>query len=615
MIEFGGVLNFNNSISLTDSEKKSKLLDNRFIDIDSFGFLFSSNSINKNELIAIHNQFLVVGEIELINVDYLKRYLNTDLFNVHHIIVLGYQKEGPSFFSKLKGEFSFVLVDKKNKKAILVRDRIGIKPLYYSYENNRLIFSNRFKNVQQFQDVSLQLNKQWIVFYLSKKIIDKEQTIFLNINKVLPSTIVTVQNHYFDKKLYWDYRSIQPNRSITLDEAKQGVKKALELAISKRINTETKIGVELSGGLDSSCITGVIANLPNVNKNDIYVYSNILSKQAKDVSSNSYDEWDKASKVVGFLDLKNHIPIQSSTLKSIQLIDHMLDVHGLPSTHLFTGMQMGIYRTAHQYDNTQLFCGFGGDEVLSETANTRYFSNLLVNKGFFSVYLAFRELKLTRFKALKKTIRLLLNRLQRKELKKQEQILSRLREGVLVNDIHLDEIKFDKKYKLIAYYPLNQSLTDRTYFHLQKSGLAERLETGYSLTNALGISYKFPLLDVDLITYYISLSEQVRGKQLTSRYLFRNVLSSYLPKEIVNQSKPSNSYSAPYMIGVIHSELRELVNYCMLIPKNHSVFNFVDYEKLHTFLHAVDYNIIYNRNYHTLMNVIMLHRFFDKNNI
>ena len=615
MIEFGGVINFNNSISLTDYEKKYKLLNNHFIDVDEIGLLFFLDSINKNELIVFHNQFLVVGEIEIINIDYLKHYLDTDQFNVHQIIILGYLKEGSSFFSKLKGEYSFVVIDKNNKKAMLVRDRIGVKPLYYTYENNILIFSNRFKYVQQFQDVSLRLNKQWIVFYLSKKIIDKEQTIFLNINRVLPSTIVTIQNNSLDKELYWDYKSILQNRSITLNEAKQGIKKALELAVTNRINIHSKIGIELSGGLDSSCITSVIAKLHNVNKNDIYIYSNILSKQAKEVSSNSYDEWDKASKVVSFLDLKNHIPIQSSTLKSIQLIDHMLDVHGLPSTHHFTGMQMGIYRKAQQYHNNQLFSGFGGDEVISETANTRYFSNLLLNKNFFSVYTAYRELKLTRLNALKKTTRLFLNMLQNKEFKKQEQILNRLREGVLVNDILLDEMNFNEKYKSIAYYPLNQNLTDRTYFHLQKSGLVERLETGYSLTNALGISYKFPLLDVDLISYYISLSEEVRGKQLISRYLFRNVLSSYLPKEITHQSKPSNSYSAPYMIGVIHSELKELVNYCILIPKDHSIFNFVDYEKMHKFLDVVDYNKVYNRNYHTLMNVIMLHRFFNKNNI
>ncbi len=190
-----------------------------------------------------------------------------------------------------------------------------------------------------------------------------------------------------------------------------------------------------------------------------------------------------------------------------------------------------------------------------------------------------------------------------------------MKANFLIHDKLIYTFSFVERYDQLAFYPLYQTLSDRTLHHLEKSGLVERLETGYSLTNNLNMRYIFPLFDIDLIEFYLSIPEEIRGKHLKTRHLFREVIKSYLPESIVNQAKPSNSYSVPFMVGVIKSELKELVECCQQIQDGSTIFQFIDSVKLEQYIKDLDYSQLYNRKYHILMNVVMLHRFFQKHNI
>jgi asparagine synthase (glutamine-hydrolysing) len=610
MQEFKGIIKQQSSNYISDTA----LLDSKNQCIITDTLIFEINKHTTNILYRSNNIF-IVGSVFVFNENALKEKYQIKSISLGDTITQLYQKLGEDFISELKGEFSFVLVDVDTETTLFVRDPLGIIPFYYSINEESIIFSNRFELVQRALKNKFTLNIEWIMFYLAKKMIDKEQTIFNEIVRLLPGHYLQIKGKEKRYIHYWNPTKIKENLQMDFQYAKKELNNKLIQAVEKRLDTEKITGIELSGGIDSSSLTAFV-NEQYSKKEKIKIYSNVLSSLSKEVAPDAYDEWNKASAVTKHLNLSaNHFPISSSPLNSIQSIDHMLDVHGFPTIHHFTGMQLGIYEQAFQDQVAQLVCGFGGDEVVSETAKTRYFTNLYREKGAFAVFKAYKSLKISYYQALKNTYNTFCFVSKQVEEKRKDRIHSNLKANFLIHDELIDSYSFEKKYDELAFYPLYQTLSDRTMYHLAKSGLVERLETGYSLTNNLNMRYLFPLFDVDLIEFYLTIPEEIRGKQLKTRHLFREVIKSYLPESIVNQAKPSNSYSVPFMVGVIKSELKELVEYCQQIPKESTIYQFIDHSKLDCYIHNLDYNELYNRKYHILMNVIMLHRFFQKHNI
>ena len=173
------------------------------------------------------------------------------------VIVHAYEEWGMDFLEKLRGMFAISIWDKNKRNMILVRDRLGIKPLYYSINNKRLIFASEIKSILMDPDQQRKVDEESFFHYLSFMATPSPNTLFEGIKKLPPATWICFnENGEIKENKYWD---IWDNAGkITYKDEKDLCDKILsELRTSVKLRkvSDVPVGVFLSGGIDSSTNT------------------------------------------------------------------------------------------------------------------------------------------------------------------------------------------------------------------------------------------------------------------------------------------------------------------------------------------------------------------------
>lgn len=162
---------------------------------------------------------------------------------------------------KLRGMFAFVFFDEQTKDIYFVRDRVGIKPLYYTLNNNRIAFASEIKSLLKAPEVKVEFNRKLVGHYLSFLTTPAPETFFKDIYKLPPATWLKIDGQgQRQQKSYWDpLDQHSPMRESDVNEAElvTEIKTKLNKAVEYRMIADIPIGVFLSGGLDSSLITGM----------------------------------------------------------------------------------------------------------------------------------------------------------------------------------------------------------------------------------------------------------------------------------------------------------------------------------------------------------------------
>lgn len=175
------------------------------------------------------------------------------------VVIHGYEEWGTEGLTlRLRGMFAMALWDRRTRHIHLIRDPLGKKPLFYSYENGRLVFSSDIRSLWWEAGGNLTLNERAVDEFLYYKFISQGQTIFNQVNKVLPGHRVTFDGRTEKHERYWrpDYTRKQVR---TLDEWLEGVDHYLRTAVRRRLVSDVPLGGFLSGGVDSSCICALMA--------------------------------------------------------------------------------------------------------------------------------------------------------------------------------------------------------------------------------------------------------------------------------------------------------------------------------------------------------------------
>jgi asparagine synthase (glutamine-hydrolysing) len=170
------------------------------------------------------------------------------------VILHAYERWGIDALHKFRGMFAFGLWDNRKKELYLVRDRIGIKPLYYSIHHGRLTFASEIKALLEDPEQHRAVNEEAFYHYLSFLTTPGPQTLFDGIKKLTPGTWLRVtedgavkENRYWD---VWDHT--QPLTNISEDEISERILEELRTAVELRKVSDVPVGVFLSGGIDSS---------------------------------------------------------------------------------------------------------------------------------------------------------------------------------------------------------------------------------------------------------------------------------------------------------------------------------------------------------------------------
>jgi len=183
------------------------------------------------------------------------------------VIVHGYEKEGISFVHKLVGMFAFALWDARKKTLILVRDRLGIKPLHYTQIGNKLLFASEIKSLLECEEVARNPNFKAIDGYLTFRYVPASETFFKGIYELPAGHMIKFNQGNLSLERYWKpFFHPEDNRSnwpFLFD-------KHLQAAVTSTMVSDVPVGVFLSGGLDSSAI---LAYACRVNSQKIHTFT------------------------------------------------------------------------------------------------------------------------------------------------------------------------------------------------------------------------------------------------------------------------------------------------------------------------------------------------------
>lgn len=170
-----------------------------------------------------------------------------------------YREYGPDFVTKLRGMFAFALLDLPSRRLLLVRDRFGIKPLFYAVNDGRLMFASELRALRTLPDIDDRLNHQALFDYAALFYIPAPDTLFAGIRAVEPSQVVDATldadgRVRVSRRTYHQW-AVTPNRTLSLDEALEHTDDMVTRAVGSQLESDVPLGSLLSGGIDSSLVS------------------------------------------------------------------------------------------------------------------------------------------------------------------------------------------------------------------------------------------------------------------------------------------------------------------------------------------------------------------------
>ncbi len=171
-----------------------------------------------------------------------------------------YEEKGMDCVSFLRGMFAFALYDQRNNLLMLARDRFGIKPLYYYYDEEKLIFGSEIKSLLQHPSIKTELDSIAVSDFFTYLYVPGPRSIFRHIQKLEPATILTVQNGALNLTHYWQ-PSFDQGQEIPISEEEwiERMEHVLRESVRLHMRSDVPYGALLSGGIDSSTIVALMA--------------------------------------------------------------------------------------------------------------------------------------------------------------------------------------------------------------------------------------------------------------------------------------------------------------------------------------------------------------------
>ena len=223
----------------------------------------------------ISGQFTIVFNGEIYNHRQLRQELEQQgiRFKTHHsdteVLLNGYIAWGiDKLLKKIIGMFAFAIYDGHSHQVTLVRDRVGIKPLYFAKVPDGFVFASELKALLVHPAIRAELNQDTLGSHLTFRSLPSPNTLFKNIESVAPSTVVEFNlddSNDVKKRLYWDPVTCAAPAPPTLASANERLEELLADSVAMRLESDVPVGLFLSGGLDSALLLQLMSEkLDNV---------------------------------------------------------------------------------------------------------------------------------------------------------------------------------------------------------------------------------------------------------------------------------------------------------------------------------------------------------------
>lgn len=446
-------------------------------------------------------------------------------------IIHAYEEYGVDCIARLHGMFGLAIWDSPRKRLLLARDRVGKKPLYYTRVDGNVLFASEIKSLLRHPQVKRQADVQALADFLSVRYVPGPATLFANIYKVLPGHWLLCQKDTLRQECYWDF-TFGKTESRPVEEYIQGIRQHVQRAVEERLMADVPLGAILSGGVDSSIITGIMSQLTNEPVKTFSVgfdtpgFSEL--PYARLVSEHFGTEHHEL--IVRCSDLTEYWPL---------LTWHRDEPVSEPSD---LGMFL-ISKLARQHVKVVL-SGEGGDELFAGYPKyvldwlARYYQ-LFPAPIRDRVILPVIDRLPYRMRKIKMAARVLSQPAPERWMRWFGVFNGSLKENLLSPSTKA-RIDDDSSHAFRRWLEANaqrDALSSMLYLDTKIWLPDNLLMKGDKMTMAASLEARVPLLDYHLIEYAASIPSNIKVKPFQAKYLFKRAYADFLPQAILTRKK------------------------------------------------------------------------------
>lgn len=444
---------------------------------------------------------------------------------------------GTVSFSWLNGMFSISIFDKAEDKLFLVRDQVGIKPLFYYPEEGRLVFASELKSVKAYfksEGRVLSINSAAVAGFLHLGFIADPETIYKNVFK-FPAAhfgVISAGSPTLQLTRYWNSGDHFLNDPVhSEDLALKQYKELLFSSVNDQMVSDVPLGTFLSGGIDSSLVTAVAAQISPRKVNTFSI----------GFDEAEYDESVYSANVAKHLGTHHHA-FKVSVNDVLDLVPQLLDVYDEPFADSSAFPTMLVSKLAKQHVTVAL-SGDGGDEQFQGYgmyAWANRLDNPFLKAARKPLYYA-SKLMPDRYKRAGKLFNYPSEKRLHTHIFSQEQYYfseQELSELLIQPHFNFNEINACKQHndanpaEKQAFWDFEHYLKDDLLVKVDRAGMFYSLET------------RVPLLDKRLVEFALNLDYNLKvRKDYGSKYLMKKVLYELVPRELFE--RPKKGFAIP----------------------------------------------------------------------
>lgn len=464
-----------------------------------------------------------------------------------------YQEFGDQFPRQIQGMFAIALYDSRKSKLLLARDRIGKKPLWYSWNRETISFSSEVKGL-----ISLRaergINESVIPEFLQYGYINSPRSAFNDIEQLPPASILVFEDGKKSVDTYWNI-SDTPELSISFPEAKEEAKRLIRQAVRTRLISERPIGSFLSGGIDSTIVTAL---MKEESEGEVNTYSIGFSES-------KFDESGFARNIANELGTKHHERfIKADPALIVETLSKVLDQPFADSSIIPTYL---LAKFASE-DLVVALSGDGGDEAFA--GYDRYRAGKMLN--VINPLLLINPLSLI-------PVEKFANQKLRKLIRNSgfQPIENRYRgfqSLFSIRDLHsilnpdlLGKANVDDFSKLWSLSSSSdnvrkmQEIDIRTYL---PGDLMYKVDMA-SMANSIEV--RSPLLDYRVVEFGISLPSKFKIGPGENKHILREIARDFVPSKLID--RPKKGFAIP-QAKWLREDLVDLVKDVLLDEKSRS---------------------------------------------
>lgn len=462
---------------------------------------------------------------------------------------------GPACLSELNGMFAFAIWDKKDQELFLARDRMGIKPLYYTMDGSRALFSSELTPIYASGLFSLTINHRAVMDYLAYWYICEPATIFNNVYQVPPGHYAFIKKGQLNISSYWEL-PCGAEQPLCFTDATQQLEELLRDSIKLRMKVDVPIGTFLSGGIDSGLVTAF----------SVGQTGEPLKAFAIGFKETSYSELKEALKTAK----RYHVDFVYEEIERIDptVVEEVIQAFDEPLGNASFVPTYFLAKMAAQHVKVVL-TGDGGDELFGgyPTYQAPYYQNI------------YRRIPPSIITLIKKAVKKLPVSHDRISL---DYRLKRLMEGLdfpytrahftwrevtprdvqaqlFHPDIWRDLEPYDSFSVADRYFQRADQLSVKNqlmYVDLNTYLLNDHLRKVDRMTMAHSLEARLPYLDYRIVSLAMQMPSEHKITFGTTKKILRHLAKPYLPPSVIHG--PKKGLTSP-IAGWITGELREYI--------------------------------------------------------